>query len=127
MTGLSKLAAAPAATLKKWRRMANVLDAVLKSLKVPIPASTKASENKIEELRQAAAASASPTCAEAGPLGINLAEQVKEGLPEKLTMLIPEASSCDNFGYIVRHASGKQLSEEKIIEVQYYANDLKYL
>jgi hypothetical protein len=126
MTGLSKLAAAPAATLKKWRRMANVLDAVLKSSKLPIPASTKASENKIEELREAAA-SASPTCAEAGPLGINPAEQVKEGLPEKLTMLIPEASSCDNFGFIVRHASGKQLSKEKIIEVQYYANDLKYL
>jgi hypothetical protein len=29
-------------------------------------------------------------------------------------------------GYIVRHASGKRLSEEQIVEVQYYAKDLKY-
>jgi hypothetical protein len=53
-------------------------------------------------------------------------EQAKEGLPEKLTSPIPEASSQDDLGYIVRHASGKQLSEEQIVEVQYYANDLKY-
>jgi hypothetical protein len=29
-------------------------------------------------------------------------------------------------GYIVRHALGKRLSEEQIVEVQYYAKDLKY-
>jgi hypothetical protein len=29
-------------------------------------------------------------------------------------------------GYIVRHASGKRLSEEQIVEVQHYAKDLKY-
>jgi hypothetical protein len=28
--------------------------------------------------------------------------------------------------YIVRHASGKQLTEEQIVEVQHYAKDLKY-
>jgi hypothetical protein len=28
--------------------------------------------------------------------------------------------------YIVRHASGKQLSEEQVAEVQHYARDLKY-
>jgi hypothetical protein len=28
--------------------------------------------------------------------------------------------------YIVRHASGKRLLEEKIAEVQHFANDLKY-
>jgi hypothetical protein len=28
--------------------------------------------------------------------------------------------------YIVRHASGKRLSEEQIAEVQHYAKDLKY-
>ena len=126
MTGLSKLAAALAATPRKGRRTASVLDAVLKSSKVPTPASTKASEDKIEELGEVAVAIACPTCVEAGPSGTKPVEQEKEGLPEKLTMLIPEASSCDNFGFIVRHASGKQLSKEKIIEVQYYAKDLKY-
>jgi hypothetical protein len=126
MTGLSKLAAALAATPRKGRRMASVLDAVLKSSKVPTPASTKASEDKIEELGEVAVAIACPTCVEAGPSGTKPVEQEKEGLPEKLTSLIPEASSQDDLGYIVRHASGKQLSEERIAEVQYYAKDLKY-
>jgi hypothetical protein len=53
-------------------------------------------------------------------------EQAKDGLPEKLSLSIPKASSRDDFGYIVHHASGKQLSEQQIIEVQYYAKDLKY-
>jgi hypothetical protein len=39
---------------------------------------------------------------------------------------IPEASSRGDIGYIIRHASGKQLSEEQIAEVQYYAKDLEY-
>jgi hypothetical protein len=124
--GLSKLASALAATPKKGRRMASIMDAVLKSSKVPILAPTKASEDKIEELGEAAAASASPTCTKAGPSGINLAEQIKEGLLERLTTPIPEAFSHGDFGYIVCHASGKQLSEEQIAEVQYYAKDLKY-
>jgi hypothetical protein len=107
MTGLSKLAAAPAATPRKGRRMARVLDVVLKSSKVPTLASAKASEDKIEELGEVATASASPTCVEAGPSGTKPVEQAKEGLPEKLTSPIFEASSQDDFGYIVRHASGK--------------------
>jgi hypothetical protein len=53
-------------------------------------------------------------------------EQAKEDLSEKLTSHIFEASSLDDFGYIVRHVSGKQLSEEQIAEVQHYAKDLKY-
>jgi hypothetical protein len=126
MTELSKLASAPAATPRKGRRMASVLDAVLKSLKVPTPVSTKACDDKIEELEEIAAASPSPTCVEAGPSGIKPMEQTKEGLLEKLTSSIPEASSQNDLGYIVRHASGKQLSEEQIVEVQYYAKDLKY-
>ena len=47
MTGLSKLASAPASTPRKGRRMASVLDVFLKSSKVPTPASTKASKDKI--------------------------------------------------------------------------------
>jgi hypothetical protein len=39
---------------------------------------------------------------------------------------ITEASSRDDLGYIVHHASGKRLSEEQIPEVQYYAKELKY-
>jgi hypothetical protein len=53
-------------------------------------------------------------------------EQVKESLSEKLTLPIPKAASRSDFGYIVRHSSGKQLSKQQIVEVQYYAKDLKY-
>ena len=126
MTGLSKLAAAPATTPRKVRIMASVLDTFLKSSKMPIPAPTMTSEDKIEELRGAAVASASPAYAEAGPSGIKPVEQAKEDLPEKLTSPIFEASSRDDFGYIVHHASGKRLLKEQITEVQYYAKDMKY-
>jgi hypothetical protein len=68
--------------------VANVLDVVMKSSKVLTPASTKSSENKIEELGEVVVASASPTYAEAGPSGTKLVEQAKEGLPEKLSSLI---------------------------------------
>jgi hypothetical protein len=123
MTGLSKLASASVATPRKGRRMASVLDAVLKSSKVPTPASARTSKDKIEELGGDIAASA---CAEAGPSGIKAAKQEKEDLPEKPTSPTHEASSQDDLGYIVRHALGKRLSEEQIAQVQYYAKDLKY-
>jgi hypothetical protein len=67
MKGLSKIVATPAATPRKGRRMASVLDAIMKSSKMSIPASTKVFEDKIEELGEAAAISASPACAESGP------------------------------------------------------------
>jgi hypothetical protein len=73
-----------------------------------------------------AAASASPTYPEAGPSGSKPVEQAKESLLKKLTSPIPEVPSRDDLEYIVRHASGKQLSEEQIAEVQHYAKDLKY-
>jgi hypothetical protein len=38
----------------------------------------------------------------------------------------PEASSLEDLEYIVHHASGKKLSEEQIVEVQHYAQDLRY-
>jgi hypothetical protein len=126
MMRLSKLAIAPIATPRKGRRMASILEDFLKSTKMPTPVSTEASENKIEELREVAAASASPICIEAGPSGSKPVEQAKKILLEKLTSPIPEAHSRDNFGYIVRHASGKELSEEQIAEVQYYGKDLKH-
>jgi hypothetical protein len=80
MSGLSKLASAPATTHIKGRRMASVLDAILKSSKVPTPASARTSEDKTRELGGAIAASASPACAEAGPSGIKAVDQEKEDL-----------------------------------------------
>jgi hypothetical protein len=49
----------------------------------------------------------------------------KEVVPEKAKSVIPEAPSkdCD---FIIRHASGKRLSEEEITEARHYAWELKY-
>ncbi|KAL5662833.1 hypothetical protein ACJX0J_029958, partial [Zea mays] len=62
---------------------------VVEYAKMPIPAPTMTYEDKIEELRGAA-----------------------------LTSPIFEASSRDDFGYIVHHASGKQLLKEQITEFE---------
>jgi hypothetical protein len=115
-TGLPKLTTATTTTPRK-RRMSSVLDAVLKSLKMPTPITTEASEDKIEDLREVAAANASLIHVEAGPSGTKPVELVKESLPEKPTSPLPEASSQGNLEYIVQHASGKQLPEEQIVGV----------
>jgi hypothetical protein len=105
---LPKLTNATTMTPRKGRRMANVLDAVLKSSKVPTPVCTEASEDNVEKI-VVTTASASPTCTEARPLGFKPAEQEKEDLLEKPTSHTPEALSRDSLEYIVRHAAGKQL------------------
>jgi hypothetical protein len=52
-------------------------------------------------------------------------EAAKQILPERTVSSTPEASSKVP-DYIVRHASGKRLSEEEKREAQYYAQKLKY-
>jgi hypothetical protein len=110
----------------KKRRMASVLDVVLKSTKTPTPASTETPKDKVEDLREVSTASASPTYIEAKTLGAKPTKLAKEGLHEKPTLPAPEAPSQVDLEYIVRHPLGKQLSEEQVAEVQHYARDLKY-
>jgi hypothetical protein len=52
-------------------------------------------------------------------------EAVEQILPEKVGTPAPEASS-EALDYIIRHASGKRLSEEEIFEAKHYARELKY-
>jgi hypothetical protein len=52
-------------------------------------------------------------------------ETARQILPERTVTSTPEASS-EVPDYIVRHASGKRLSEEEKREAQYYAQKLKY-
>ena len=52
-----------------------------------------------------------------------IAEQI---LAKETDTAAPEASS-EVLDYIVRHASGKRLSEEEIFEANHYARELKYL
>jgi hypothetical protein len=50
----------------------------------------------------------------------------KENVPEKARSPTHEAPSKDS-DFIIRHASGKKLSEEEIMEAKHYARELKYL
>jgi hypothetical protein len=98
--GLPKLTTATTTTPRK-RRVASVLDVVLKSTKRPTHVTIEASKDKIEDLREVTAASASPIHVEAGPSGTKPVEMAKESLSEKPTSPIPEASSQGDLEYIV--------------------------
>ena len=106
-------------------RMTRVLEAVLESVKTPPPSSVEASRSKIEDVPKMITASTFAH-AEAGPSEAVPENLTEKSLPEKPSACAPEASSHDDLNYIVRHASGKQLAEEEIAEVQHYAKDLKY-
>jgi hypothetical protein len=69
------------------------LDAVLESTKMPTPATTEASDEKVEDVRDVTATSASFIHAKVGPSGAAPVELVKENVPEKPTAPIPEAPS----------------------------------
>jgi hypothetical protein len=116
--------------------MASVLD-VLETIKASssTPGKTaKASKAQIETETKLTEAEAtkSQADAEAGPsepakeksleTGEKAAEKeaVEQILPEKV-----EAPS-EVLDYIIRHASGKRLSEEEIFEAKHYAQELKY-
>jgi hypothetical protein len=135
------------ATTPKRRRMVNVLD-ILETIDSISPAPTgkvaeadktqpKADTKQIEvetTITQAET-EAGPTV----PTETKLAttEQKAEGITQDINIafeksaakeaesLAPEALSKD-FDYIIRHASGKRLSEEEIFEAKHYARELKY-
>jgi hypothetical protein len=128
---LPKVTKAPATTPKR-RRMASVLDAVMETTRALTPAPTK----KVAEAATACAETeARPSVpAKAEPAATKQrAEQefpdtsttVKKDVAEKAKSPAPEAP-FENLDFIVRHASGKRLSEEEIAEVKHYARELKY-
>jgi hypothetical protein len=49
----------------------------------------------------------------------------KEGASKKIKSPIPEAST-EELDFVIRHASGKELSEEQIAKAKHYARELKY-
>jgi hypothetical protein len=128
---LSKMTKAPATTPKR-RRMASVLDAVMETTKALTPAPIK----KVAEVAQVQAED------EAGPTvpiktkaatPEDKAEQqtsdtgmaAGQDMMEKAKFAAPEASAED-VDYIIRHASGKTLSNKEILEARHYAQKLKY-
>jgi hypothetical protein len=120
----------PAATPKR-KRMVNVLD-VLETIKssstppkktVAIPeAKTVISDTKAPE--QETEAEAGPS----EPTKVKSLETKEEKITEptgEISAIAPEASP-KVLDYIVRHASGKKLSEKEKQEAQRYAQKLKY-
>jgi hypothetical protein len=133
-----KVQKASAATPKR-RRMANVLDVVLETTKALSPAlakkvaPTKTKSQAEAETRHAEAEVAQIQAkAEAGPSvptetePVVLEEKATEQIAtEKIENPVPEASN-KSIEYIIRHASGKELSQEEVLEARHYAQKLKY-
>jgi hypothetical protein len=131
------------ATTPKRRRMVNVLDVVLETAKTlnPAPARKIAEASKAQpevETKQAEVeATIIQTETKAGPsepAEIKPVEIEEKAIEEKATEQIssekvatpaPEALK-ESIDYIIRHASGKGLSQEEKREAQYYAQKLKY-
>jgi hypothetical protein len=134
---LPKIQKTSAATPKR-RRMANVLDAVLETTKAlslaPIKkvalAETK-SQAKAETRQAKDEVAQVQTEAEAGPSvpvetepAASKEKATEQTTSEKIEASAPEAKNID---YIIRHASGKELSQEEMLEARHYAQKLKYL
>jgi hypothetical protein len=131
------------ATTPKRRRMANVLDVVLETAKTLNPAPTRKiaeaskAQPKAETKQAEIKATIIQTETKAGPLEpaeIEPAEIEEKATEEKATEQIwsekvatpaPEALK-ESIDYIIRHASGKGLSQEEKREAQHYAQKLKY-
>jgi hypothetical protein len=116
------------------RRMTSVLDVIMESVKTSAPASAEALSTEAKDSRKTDDTSMAHTTAEAGPLEALYEARPSESAPitlekesvsEKFKSPAPEAHVRE-LEFIVRHASRKQLSEEKVAKVQHYARDLKY-
>jgi hypothetical protein len=138
---VTKIKKGPTVTPKR-KRMVNVLD-VLETIKLPSTTPKKTAETS-EALAEVSAAEAPKQQTEVGtgpseptkviPLEAEEAkiarstEEMKMSEPslvEEIDTAVPEATS-KIYDYIVRHASGKKLSEEEAFEANHYAKELKY-
>jgi hypothetical protein len=128
---LPKVQKALAATPKR-RRMASVLDAVMETTKALTPAPTKKDAKAIKVQAEAKAGSSVPIEMKAVAPEDKTEQQTSDtsmvagqGIIEEAKSPALDASSED-VDYIIRHASGKKLSKEEILEARHYAQKLKY-
>jgi hypothetical protein len=123
----------------KRKRMASVLD-VIETIKTSSSTPRKTAEaskaqtetklTKAKDTKSQADTEARPSeptkekSLETGEKAVEK-EVVEQILHEKAATPTPEAPS-EALDYIIRHASGKRLSEEEIFEAKHYARELKY-
>jgi hypothetical protein len=126
------------ATTPKRRRMANVLDVVLETAKILSPAPTRKiveaskAQPRIETKQAEVEAATIQAETEVGPSvppetepAVIEEKATKQIAFEKVETLAPEASK-ESIDYIIRHASGKGLSQEEKLEALHYAQKFKY-
>jgi hypothetical protein len=122
---LPKVQKAPAATHKR-RRMASVLDAVLETTKALSLGPTKKNAEAAKVQDEAEAGPSAPSEAKAVAPEDKVDQQTSDtSMAEKAKSPALEAPS-EAVDYIYRHASGKKLSKEEILEARHYAQKLKY-
>jgi hypothetical protein len=129
---LPKVQKAPAATPKR-RRMAIVLDVVLETTKALSPGPTKKNAEAAKVQDEAEARPSAPVGTKAVVLEDKADHQTadigmaaRQDMAEKAKPYVPKAL-VEDIDYIFRHALGKKLSEEEIVESRHYAQRLKYL
>jgi hypothetical protein len=112
---LPKMQRIHVATPKK-RRMASVLDAVIETTKALSPTPKKIAEATKVHAEAEAGPSVSTETKPAAP------EEKTTGqiVPEKTETPAPEAPN-EYVDYIIRHASGKKLSQEEIVEARHFS------
>jgi hypothetical protein len=125
------VAKTPAITPKR-RRMGSMMDAVMETTRALTPTPMKKVAEAATPCVEAEAGPLMPT--EEVPARIEQSTEqespdagltLEKDAPEKVKSSIPEAPSED-LDFIIRHASGKRLSEEEIAEAKHYARELKY-
>jgi hypothetical protein len=109
-----------------------MLDAVMETTKALSPAPTKKATEAVKVQAGVEAGPSVPIETKAAAPEDKADQQtsdtgmvVGQGMIEKAKSPTLEASAED-VGYIIRHASGKKLSKEEILEARYYAQKLKY-
>jgi hypothetical protein len=112
-------------TTPKRRRMVNVLD-VLETIKSSSSTLKKAAETSKTQIEKTETGPSEPTKKKSLEIRKETEkESAEEILSEKTVIPIPEASS-EALNYVLRHASGKKLTEKEKQEAQFYARKLKY-
>jgi hypothetical protein len=113
--------------------MASVLDAVMETTKALTPAPIKKVAKVAKGLAEAEVEPTLPIETKAVAAEVKADQQTSDtgmtawqGMAEKAKSPTPKAPVKD-VDYIYRHASGKKLSEEQILEARHYAQKLKYL
>jgi hypothetical protein len=125
------------------RRMANVLDVVLETARTLNPAPTRKiaeaskAQPKAETKQAEVEATIIQTKTEAEPSEPTkskpaeieakaTAEKAREQIASETVVTPTPEALKESFDYIIRHASGKGLSQEEKREAQHYAQKLKY-